>query len=199
MRIATLFLVLSFFPTHFCFAAFTDFSDFTQRTEFGVGDEFLSNGLSFRVTDLIPQLSTASVLLDRLFPDPSFAVAAVGPGVEFLLPDNTQEVSFSYENGGGWSIYINGVKPSFSTNVYAKPRFLDGMSVAGVAISVDPMNTPHLCSECGILTLRGPITSFAIAGVEMFIDDVSVIVPEPSTAALLLAAGVSLLTRRRRV
>ena len=195
MRIATLFLVSCVLPSHSCLAAFTDFSDYTQYKTFDTGDIFESNGVTFKANDRFSEFADNVLVFASQF---AGAILAVGPGVEFLLPDNTQEISFSYINGGGWVISINGVEPSFPTDVYVAPSFLDGMSLAGVAISEISMNTPHLCSECGILTLRGPITSFAIAGVEMSIDDVSVIVPEPATAALLLAASIALLATRRR-
>ncbi len=192
--------VLSYTP---CLAAFTDFSDYALYTEFAIGQEFQSNGVSFKAVELLQTLTTTLVGSDSLFPDPLFSILAVGPGVEFLLPPNTQEISFFYESGGGRAITINGVEPPSPRD--ASLSFLDGTSVAGVDITTvldyqsgEPGSFFGVVGEAGIITLRGPITSFAIAGVELTIDDVSVIVPEPSTAMLLLAASLSLLATRRR-
>jgi len=46
----------------------------------------------------------------------------------------------------------------------------------------------------GELILDGPISSLVLGGSEVLIDNVTIIVPEPSTVALLLVVGLTLLT-----
>jgi hypothetical protein len=52
--------------------------------------------------------------------------------------------------------------------------------------------------ETGILTLRGPIDSFTLAGLELSIDNVLVRVPEPASCALLAIAAMGIIRRRAR-
>ncbi len=85
MRVATFALVLLLVPCDSAFAAFTDFSDYTQRERFGIGEVIQSNGLAFKVIDLVPTLSFAAINAS-----PPFAELYAGPGVEFLLPANTR-------------------------------------------------------------------------------------------------------------
>ncbi len=199
MRIAAVCLFLSVLHYQSSLAAFTDFGDYTEWTEFAIGEEFQSNELSFKAIELAQTFTTTLVHTELLFP--LFADLHVGPGVEFLLPNNTQEISFFYESGGGRAITINGVEPPSPRD--ASLSFLDGTSVAGVDITTvldyqsgEPGSFFGVVGEAGIITLRGPITSFAIAGVELSIDDVSVIVPEPSSLLLLLL-GLPFLSRWR--
>ncbi len=87
-------------------------------------------------------------------------------------------------------LIINGVATSLDLGF----ERLNGSSIGGVMIST-VVTMPF---EQGVLTLDGPINSFVIGGVELWIDDVSItVVPEPSTAALLIVAGIPLFARRR--
>jgi hypothetical protein len=53
-------------------------------------------------------------------------------------------------------------------------------------------------NEAGILTLRGPITSLVIAGLELTLDDITLRVPEPASAAMLIIGSAFLLRASQR-
>ena len=194
MRIVIVFSLFFGLPFNACQAAFTDFSDFTQNVTFETGETFQSNGLSFEAIELQPLAGNVKISVGF-----GFSQLLMGKGVAFLLPAGVQEVSLAYTDGAGSNIAINGMQPMFPVGVARLFSLVDGTTLAGVSIETTLFGRPPSSSfEEGILTLRGPITSLAIAGIELSIDDVSVIVPEPSTATLLLAASISLLTRRRQ-
>ncbi len=196
MRIALALAALAFAPLSSLHAAFTDFSDYAQTTSFSAGETFDSGGLAFKALGAIPN----SV---RIYgTDQHSGFLYVGPGVEFLLPPGVQEVSFDYVDGAGLGLILNGVRPlspgENGTPFHAGFSFLDGTSLA----SVDVMTLTTISErsrEHGTVTFRGPIESLTIAGSELTIDNVSVIVPEPCAAALLLIgiAGMHGLHRRR--
>lgn len=87
-------------------AAFTDFSDYAQNVTFATGEIFQSNGISFRAINLQPLGGDVTIVASAA--SANFDFLLVGKGVEFLLPADTQEISFAYENGGGRQIIING-------------------------------------------------------------------------------------------
>ncbi|MEM8947237.1 MAG: PEP-CTERM sorting domain-containing protein [Planctomycetota bacterium] len=176
-------------------ADFTDFSDFTASQTFSTDEVFSSRGVEFRAISLFPPETNARILI---FPDFDASFLIAGPGVEFILPEGTQEISFFYSNGGGRLAVLNGeelpISPENGLSIW------DGLTVAGVKISTDVSEQSvrpgfGVTSERGTITFTGPITSFAIAGVELSIDDVSIVVPEPSTL-LLLVLGSPFLLRR---
>lgn len=119
-------------------------------------------------------------------------------GLNFDLPTPVQEVSFEY---GAFccdtGLVINGV-PSALADGFSG---LDGTSLVGVSIIVN-VAPPVFGNEVGSVLLQGHITSLVVGGVEVFIDNVSTTVPEPSTASLLLigwfiAASAGLFRHRR--
>lgn len=199
-------LLLSFFSSNAC-AAFTDFSDFTQRLEFWPGDIIQSNGLSFEATNL--RTISRPVVISA---NSSHAILLPGPGVEFLLPPGIQEISLYYEDGAGSAFAVNGAEPNyFGGGIFNDGRagfsYFDGTTVGGVSISTEVITQSSgtvgsqffVIHETGWLTLRGRIDSFVIAGVELGIDDITVLIPEPSGAAsLIAAAAIAMITRRRR-
>jgi hypothetical protein len=69
--------------------------------------------------------------------------------------------------------------------------------LAGVDVSVTTtFSNPG--GEIGVAIFRGDIDSLAIAGLELLIDNVSVIVPESSAASLGLAALLMAVRKLRR-
>lgn len=177
-------------------AGFTDFSDFTAYQTFSTNEGFSSQDIEFRAISLLP---TGTDVQIRSEPSLGFADLSVGPGVEFVLPTSTQEVSFLYWSGGGRLAVVNGqelpISPENGLSIW------DGLTVDGVEVSTNVSQQIvrpgfGVTSEHGIITFTGSINSFAIAGVELSIDDVSIVVPEPSTL-LLIASSCPLLLRSR--
>ncbi len=200
MRIALALAALAFAPLSSLHAAFTDFSDYSQTTSFAFGQVFESGDLAFKAAGSGQSSNSVAIFVSSQF---NHAVLYAGPGVEFLVPPGVQEVSFDYVDGAGLGLILNGVRPlspgENGTPFHAGFSFLDGMSLAGVEVTTaTAVSTVH--SERGTVTFRGPVDSLAIAGLELTIDNVSVIVPEPGAGALLLTgiAGVHGLRRRRR-
>src|SRR5690606_23141504 len=89
-------------------AAFTDFSDYTQSQDFELNDTFHSNDLAFKAVQFHAIARPVWINVEA-----SYAYLLPGPGVEFLLPANVQEVSMSFADGAGVGIVINGVEPSY--------------------------------------------------------------------------------------
>ncbi len=172
-------------------AAFTDFEALVLGAAYPSGEVFLSDGLSFETVDLLGDSGIVDVQNYLLAGGSGLELAITG-GLNFLIPVGTNHVSMRYTlSDPTLGLVING----FPTPIGTKFSLLDGTSVDGVLIST-VLNPGQ--GEQGVLTLDGPISSFVIGGRELWIDDVSVIVPEPSTAMLLFAASSYLLTSRRR-
>jgi len=186
MRIAIAISVLFGLPCCSTQAAFTDFSDYPHYQLFEIGEIFESQGLVFKAVEF--QSNGTHVAIGNSL--------SVGPGVEFLLPAGVQEVSLAYIDGAGANIAINGVQPVFPVRVSRFFSLVDSTTLAGVSIETT-LITQLSGLEEGILTLRGPINSLVIAGIELSIDNVTVRVPEPATAALFLVAGMALFAMRR--
>ena len=184
-------------------AAFTDFSDYTQlMTSFAAGESFSSGDLSFRAISFIGVSNPV-----RIYAPPGYALLLPGPGVEFLLPAGTREVSFRYVDGARTALAINGSTPSPLFGPGAGFSYLGGTSLGGVSIDADatyqihssPSSGSVVNYEEGFLNLRGPISSLIIAGLELNIDDVTVLVPEPAAAGLAACAVFALIASRRRM
>jgi len=93
------------------------------------------------------------------------------------------QVTLDYKEFGGINnFYVNGsfVAPADITDIPAMPA-------PGVTAVVGP----------DTITLTGPISSFAIGGQELSIDNV-VAVPEPATSCLLLLGAATFFRRRRK-
>jgi hypothetical protein len=185
-------------------AAFTDFSDYTQAQEFALGATFSSQGVAFKAVNWLGITNSVQVSAS-----PTTAGLYVGPGVEFLLPPNIQEVSLRYHDGAAGRIAINGVEPASYPGQGTIPSqagfsYLNNASLAGVSMSTTVLrqdihgSKSTITLEEGILHLRGPINSLTIAGLELFIDDVLIRVPEPSAAALLMTGSAIAVAARRR-
>ncbi len=198
MRIALALVSLALAPLS-SRAAFTDFADLPPNANYEVGELIRSQGVAIAVVEL----SSANLTAGTGGGGAELRNLRVGPGLSFVLPATTQEMSFDYIDGAGLGLILNGVSSPLPGEdgrpFHAGFSFLDGTSMAGVDVTTTTTwSTPS--GENGRVTFRGPIDSLAIAGLELIIDNVSVIVPEPGAAALLLAgiAGTHGLRRRRR-
>jgi hypothetical protein len=187
--IASLLLVLSLATASP--GAFTDFGDYTHYEEFALEDVFTSKNLSFKVVELV---SPNTPVPARIFATSTHSFLIPGPGVEFLLPPNVHEVSLRY-GGAGYAISINGEEAMSGPIFQTLLDDLNGTSLGGVSIATTRSIPPPLGD--GFLTLSGAISSLVIGGVELTIDDITVRVPEPSTAALLLIGASGMAMRRK--
>jgi hypothetical protein len=182
-------------------ATVTGFEDLPLSAEFAPGEVIHSQGLSFDVVDLsnpplqfertmqIREVAGSNAL--RMGKYLSFGKEL---GFVFKLPVTTQHVAVAYSsydfNAG---LIINGSPTSLADGF----SDFDGVTIDGVAIHTAILSDLPGFEE-GWLFLNGPITSLAIRGTELSIDNVTVLVPEPSTLVLILAmSGSVLLTIRR--
>ena len=178
-------------------AAFTDFQELSIGTEFAAGETFVSQDLMFEVVDFNGPgpLVRISPFRQSSNPDEKVLVFGEDVGVNIELPVGTQQMLmfFAATSNSNSGIVVNGVASQLSAGF----RDLDSSVIGGVSISV-VLDEKDAFGETGTLFLNGPINSFTIGGTEMAIDNVSVIIPEPTSAALLFAASISLLATRRR-
>ena len=193
MRYAIALLVFLTATQSVTFAGFADFTEYSAvKTFFAEGEVFQSGDLFFKATDSYPPFSNGVIILVS----GGFHSLVPGPGVEFLLPAGTQEVSISYNDGSGTVMLINGVEPPFPPGEIPSFSLLDGLSAAGVSFET------HIArgipgSEGGVFTMRGPIDTLSFVGVELFFNEISVIVPEPTSFVLLVSASLLLAPMRR--
>jgi hypothetical protein len=187
MRIAVVIALLLVLASPRASGAFTDFEDLPRNTNYNVGQVIQSRDIELEVVSFFylgnPAKTGGGV-------GPAGIRLAVGPGAEFQLPPGVQEISFDYADGAGLRLAINGVQPAVypgqgSLPYHAGLSFLNGTSLAGVEVTTTT-STSMPSSEHGFVTLQGPINSFVIAGLELLIDNVSVQIPEPSAAGLLI-------------
>ena len=177
-------------------AAFTDFSDFAQRQTFAEGVVFQSNGIAFKAhgwSDSLPFPLPNPVTVSV---SQNYAALYTGPGVEFLLPMDTHEVSFSYVDGAGSGITVNGVEAAFPGR--AGFSHLNGTAIADIDFVVTTSISTRTY-EVGVITMRGPIHSLRLNGLETTIDNVTVRIPEPGAVALILTAIAVTVAARRQL
>ena len=178
-------------------AAFTDFEDLTVDTEYLPGDSFQSNGISFNLLGIDSQqggllrISEAFGAVDvNRAGGTGLALHYAGLEIDVALSVEAEKISLFYGVFSSIDLLINGI-PALTTNGLNP---LDGSIIDGVSVTVVPGAG---ASNQGELILEGPISSLILGGSEVWIDNLTIIVPEPSTVALLLAAGFSLAISRR--
>ncbi len=197
--------LLLFFPSY-AEAAFTGFEDLTHGSEFLLGETISSDGLAFDIVGigLTPNRVRA---IDRSILDPGSSVNRAGGlgirlafghlGLDFPLPPGAQHVSFlfgEYTSHSG-TIIVNGETANPANGL----RELDGTTLGGVSITAETIIEGEAISgSIGELHLNGPLQSLVVGGVEFALDNVTINVPEPASAAILLAASIALLATRRR-
>ncbi len=177
-------------------AANVDFEDLTLGTSYIVGDSFTSGGVN--VTNQTFTWSGGTPASGG-FSQVENGGLAGGSGLEIevnnilldfdIAPTTNLSLNFG-EYGGNLNIVVNGDFRNF-----ANFTDIDMMMIGGVDVSV----TNGLGNDRGFLSLTGAITSFAIGGQELWIDDLQTApaIPLPASA-FLLAGGIAALTRLRR-
>ncbi len=178
----------------------TQFEDLPANGVFASGTLFSSGGLNFKVVPFpatgismgVDSFGKASGSGQEL----SFSRSV---GVEFQLPSVASEIDFLFgdyfsDSTGeyvGGQLIVNG----FTSGRGMPP--LDDTTLGGVHIAVKPVNVTG--GVTGRLTLTGPIQSLTVGSTSFYIDDLTVTVPEPTSAMLILVGGMigTLLWRRR--
>lgn len=144
-----------------------DFDDLTVGDQYGVGETFTSGAAGLAVLPLVP----ATEGIGFVMVDP--AGDAGGSGLElfvndaladFSFPTRVDGISLRFLHGTGVGrLALNGVARDTS---FGFPE-LDGQTIGGVLVSI-------VEGEAGDeMTLDGRIRSFAIGGVELYVDDVA--------------------------
>jgi hypothetical protein len=184
--------LLSLALTETAGAVVIDFEDLTSGTSYSVGNTFTSGGVPFNVigyngpgssisvTTIVTPMNTRISMNNRI-------------GVNVALPPNVEFLAFDFSDGcsscSHTGITVNGAASSPAIQLVS----LDGTALGGATIFIGPPNDPSFQNR---LMLKGPISTFAVGGTELYFDNLE-IVPEPAT---LLLAIICLLvpTRRRR-
>jgi hypothetical protein len=171
-----------------CWALFADFEDLPPSGSYPALTTFTSEGLSFHLSPAYPATCCALVTNNQQSGGTGQDLSLpLKVGVALQLPVPARKVNFLFGdyNGQDTGIVVNGV--ASAKGLAFAP--LAGQTIAGVSVTVDPFGTIGR----GRLTLIGPIKSLVIGGTELYIDNVSVTLPEPSAAALLVIGCVSCL------
>jgi hypothetical protein len=182
-------LVLAFVSPSF--AVVVDFEDLPTAS-YGVGGVFNSNGIMFNVI-AYNGLGSGVFIQKSGSPVNTRVFAGNSAGVNVGLPTNTNLISFDFgdfctgcsETG----ITVNGIASSPTVQLTA----LDGTTLGGAAIDVVQGS-----ANIHRMTLTGPITTFAIGGTELQLDNLRIAVPEPATSLLTACCICALFLRRRR-
>lgn len=178
-------------------AATLDFEDLALGTVYNSGDNFTTSGVTVTAEDFT---FSNGVTTGAGFARVVNGAFAGGSGHELevnnILLDfafgNVSTLGFSFgEFGGNLNIRINGVFQNFEN--FAQ---LNGMTIGGALVSVINGNG----NDIGSLVLTGGISSFALGGQELYVDDfrTSGVVPLPASIAFLGSGLLALLGLRRR-
>lgn len=180
-------------------AELVDFDDLSFG-EYSTGQTFVSRGVTFEVGEYNGLTGQALV---------ANAARAPGSGREIRLekedllimhvPEGTSAISFAY---GAFccdtGIVVNGLSTPLAHPDGHNFRALDGATLGSVSIDVAWMSEGG-GNERGTMTLRGPITTFAVSGTFFAIDDVLItVVPEPASLIYIIAAIPTIFGRRPR-
>jgi hypothetical protein len=170
----------------------TDFEDLSLGTTYAAGSSFDSNGLSFDVVGF--GLTASPIVVDDNLMAKGSGLELALPntiGLRFQLPPQTNSISLKYASACcDTGVVVNGVASPLSGGLSP----LDNTTLGGVSVGV---TWAFQGTEMGTATFSGPISSFVIGGTELWIDDVQVSVPEPSSCALAGMCILPLLWRHR--
>jgi len=184
-------------------AGIVGFEDVLLNSTYNVGASFTSDGVSFTMQDYIwpggTVYSGGQAIINLGFG------GSFGTG-QMLYPNNINAlvdlagtvgqqtlvtIPFS-DNGGNVNFHVNPAMGGavIEANVFFDPA-IDGTVINGVSVSVTGTNLS------GFITLTGPVDQVVIGGQETLIDNVRYS-PEPTSALLLTACGMTMLARRRQ-
>lgn len=182
---------------HADFPGVVDFEDFTLATNYNVNDMETSGGvtITFDTFYWLPGDTPFNGGFAEIHNDQDSG----GTGLD--METNNINAHFDFggdvsmikvlfgEFGGNLNIQINGTLVNVNTWLD-----IDNTTIAGVDASIATFDGSH-----GQIILVGTISSFAIGGQELWIDDVEYkLVPAPGALALLVPAAIFGSRRRRR-
>ena len=179
-------------------AGAVDFEDMPAGFTTPQPSTFVSNGVEFFVD---PFLDLDAGEVDIAFSsatntgfDIEANVRNARLGIDFMdnFGESAQAITLFYGSSvGEAAVFING----FTNGTVSNLLELDGASFGGAVISVFPTGPGS-----GRLSVDGVMNTFAIAGENIWIDDIrSPSIPAPGVFALAGMAGLASLRRRRSV
>ena len=190
----TAFITLLFSVTSY--AAPIDFEDLALGSTYFSGDTFVTSGYTIEASDfqwsdgIWTSSGFASVDNGGLAGGSGQDLAVNNINLNFILggPMDRVELLFG-EYGGNLNIEINGSFLNFEN--FAD---IDGMFIGGAHIEV----VNGLGNDQGALFVTGSISSFAIGGQELWIDNVEFLVPVPAAVWLFGSGIIGLIGVARR-
>lgn len=182
------------------------FEDLLLGTTVNVGGTFTSDGVPFTMQDYIWPAGTvySGGHADIITPW-SGSASSFGTG-QVLYPNNINAlidlagsvgqqtlVTIPFHDGGGnVNFHVNPALGGaiINTNDFGDPA-INGTTINGVSVTVTGTN------QSGFINLTGPVDQIIIGGQEALFDNIRYS-PEPTTALLLTAGGLTALARRRQ-
>lgn len=147
-----------------------DFEDLALGDSFGVGDSFITSGVTVNVLDFVFLDGTS---VSGGFTEIQSGGSAGGSGNELVINNVTLEFNFSPpangltlmfgEYGGNLNITINGDFKNFENFTD-----IDGSTIGGVGVSVP---AGGFGNDMGILELTGAVDTLSLGGQELWIDN----------------------------
>ncbi len=183
-------------------AVLIDFEDVPLGSHM-VGEGFQAAGVDITIEEMVP-LSFSPLTIPTGFAE-IVNPGMVGPGGGNELQISNALANFVLDNccpscvialffaefGGVVNLGIN-------NSILTASDFIDlsGQTINGAEIAV--LQTPN--NQGAMMVIHGDIDTFQIGGEDLYIDSMVVCegVPEPSTIALLVLGGVSLLAKRKK-
>jgi subtilisin family serine protease len=177
------------FATPTGLTACLDFEDLALGTRYHFGDVFTTSGVPITVTQFVWGNGIATttgspqvVALGRAGGSGN-EIGANNSNLDFNFGGSIDQLSLLFgEYGGNLNIDINGDFRNFGN--FAD---INGQTIGGVTVSV----VNGLGNDKGSLTLSGAISSFALGGQELWIDNVCPSPPPDKRLGLSLHAGLA--------
>lgn len=184
-------------------AGVVGFEDVLLASTYNVGNSFTSDGVSFTMQDYIWPGGTVysggqatintgfggSFGTGQMFyPSNINALVDLGGtvGTQTLVT-----IPFS-DNGGNVNFHVNPASGGavIEANTFFDPA-IDGATINGINVAVTGT------VQSGFITLTGPVNQVVIGGQETLFDNIRYS-PEPTSAMLLTACGLTMLARQRQ-
>jgi len=173
------------------------FNDLSDGDTFNVGTSFVSDGVTIDVESF---LGDSFVRIDD-------QARAGGDGLDAEVNNARLTIDFAGQFGGATSSVVlffgeygggNGLMVNGTQSTTADLLTLDGLTIGGATIEVlDLGAVPG--GQLGRIQITGDISSFGIAGQELWVDNIRFAsIPTPGSVALLGVGMTGVGVRRRR-